>query len=241
MHSPEVCEDDDDDDSEDETSPIGEIDGLLLNLGNTIDGLYQLSFLIRNDRARRSAFRRAETYGKNIGSKGEDLLGYYDSHDRKRAVDFIRDLRSNAGNERDQDFSAEDKLLIDQLAQASSKRRRVFVYLEFHSEKLDTDQSLGQSADPTTQVPLSEPVGLAESRIVGSVTEATSFYPETAAAEAEDDIRSKIFSISTARAFDGTGVSLPKPPKVISGHKEFRCPYCRTWCPEQETKIGQWR
>lgn len=219
--------------------PSTEIEGLLLNMENTIDSLYQLSFLIRNNRSRRSAFRRAETFGKNTDGQGKDIFEFYQVHDRNRAVDFIRHIRVNNGSENYPALPLEYERLIDQLAQASSKRRRVLFYLEQHGDKLDADLGKSPPKASLNDNSSSEPQVGAEPSIIGASTEATSFYRDTPIRG--DDAHSQGFSISTGTAFDGTENSLPKPPNLARGKKEFECPYCHTWCPAEDTDPRRWK
>jgi hypothetical protein len=236
----DISSDEDSDPEDDHADPQVELCRRLLNIESTIDSLYQLSFLIRNERSRQSAFRRAESYGKNIDGRGKDELEHFYVHDRGRAIDFVHQVRIESACEDQQTSPADYAALIDQLSQASSKRRRVFLYMEQHRIKLDIEHNPLPLEAPTNGGLLSEPQGVVGPSSTISGTQATSYY-HSPIATVHQDSQSIAPSISTAKALDGRKVPLPKPPKLFLGQTEFQCPYCWVWCPQLETDYRRWR
>lgn len=226
--SQKLDEDDDDNSTSDEelANPRTQLDEHLHSLKHTMDNLYKISFLIRNQKSKQSVFAKAEVYGINVDGTGEDLFGHFDLYDRDRAVNFVRQERLDSGCRDDTDSQHLDESLFAMLSQASSKRRRQFAYWEKHSMKLSTEAS-NEAAEPDSRL----------GSTVISGTEATPL-PQKAGASG-DEAHSEAPSASTAWGLSGTKAAFPKAPKSIEGRTEFECPVCHIWC--QDTERRHWR
>ena len=55
------------------------------------------------------------------------------------------------------------------------------------------------------------------------------------------DAQSMTSYAATVMDIDGKGVSLPPPPKVADGQRDFECPYCYIICPARYGKVRAWR
>lgn len=228
-HSGELDDDGNSTSDDESTNSRTQLDEHLHSLKHTMDNLYKMSFLIRNQKSKQSAFGKAELYGINADGKGTDLFGHFNVYDHDRAVNFVRQERLDSGHQEQRESQSIDESLFAILSQASSKRRRQFAYWEQHSMKLATEVS-GETSEVSELASRS-------GRTAISGTEATALPKKTELPE--DEAHSVAPSASTAWNLRGDKATFPRAPKQIEGHTEFECPICHIWC--QETERRHWR
>lgn len=78
----------------DELPPAEELKIRFEAIASTINSLYEMSYLIRNQSTRRLAYAKAQRYQPRDPDE-EALLSSFLPHDRRHVEDFFKDLRHN--------------------------------------------------------------------------------------------------------------------------------------------------
>lgn len=204
----------------------GELQKIFIAIKQIVDLLYELSIVIRN----------ATPLDKFSKAANENVSHFH-----------VLDLRHTQ-----EEFPQlkEDNFLIKRLANANTRRRQIFKYLEKHQGKLShstspRDRILLQtpqtSTDETSQgVHLHDDTSLTKaaasiksrpSMMATSVntqtTIATLNEPEQIEAEGLDDDRlSETSSAKSEYAAAESKIRIPGPPKGALDNQPFECPYC---------------
>jgi hypothetical protein len=221
----------------DSTSP-GEAHVRLEAIQSTIGTLYQMSHLVRNQRTRRLAVFKAQSYHPRDKLQS-DVLESYASSDRARIDELFRELRRRsptAGGKPepqplsrpDSDEQKQDGVLKARLLEATTARRRQLAYWKMHSNKLKAvaDDCEGQG-------------DVDESRTMPSATEATGLVGHVEYIPA--DAQSLTSFASTVRDEEGNETEFPGPPERDSDEDWFECPYCFVLCQSREAATRRWK
>jgi hypothetical protein len=217
----------------------------LHGIEQTIDRLYRLSVAIRrpsiiSQNAKAANFVLRDEDGNDVSDQFADFALTWITHQFPDAAPVLR----------------------ERLARSVTLRRKRFLYRQSHQKKLGMTSFLS----PQLQAERSTSPGLdAGSTVIArTVVE----YPaqdthniqnkvlkpilpsQTSASKVSGKFRAEeIFEPPLSRAptvFSGSitqqgSISIPDPPKPLSGSKEFECSYCCMMLPMKEAARSQWR
>lgn len=209
----------------------------------TIDRLYRLSVAIRrpsivNQNVKAANFQLKDEEGNECG----DAFYNY-------ALEVVAHKCQHA-----------DQPLRETLARAITLRRKRFLYRRKHQEKLSfKDESEDEESSP-------QPISKDEGVLITSHRGSPKSPKETEAGKLPAGQRPPpshtSASLFSKARFDGVAilestsiattvknppsehignVQVPPPPKILSGSKEFECPYCFLVVGISEAKPAQWR
>jgi hypothetical protein len=221
----------------DSTSP-GEAQVRLDAIQSTIGTLYQMSHLIRNQRTRRLAVFKAQSYHPRDKLQSE-VLESYASHDRARIDKLFRELHSQPsapGGEPEAelvsrlDNDEQDRVLKARFLEATTARRRQLAYWKMHSDKLKAIADDGEGQDDVD-----------ESRTAPSGTEVSGLISHMEYLPSPADAQSVTSFASTVRDEDGNETDFPGPPEGSSDEEWFECPYCFVLCQPKEATTRRWK
>jgi len=210
----------------------------------TIDRLYRLSVAIRrpsiiSQNAKAANFVIRDEEGNDVGEQFADFALKWITHQFPDAAPVIR----------------------GRLARSVTLRRKRFLYRQSHQKKLGMKSILS----PPPRVERSTSPGLdADSTVIartvvenpaqGTHNKQNNFLKprllsQTSASKVSKKLKTEeIFEpplSKTPTVFSGAftqqdSISIPDPPKPLSGSKEFECPYCCMMLPMKEAVRSHW-
>ena len=203
----------------------GELQKILIAIKQIVDLLYELSIVIRN-----------ATPLDKFSKAANENVSHFQVWDLRHTQEKFPQL--------------EDNFLVKRLANANTRRRQIFKYLEKHQAKLShsispPDRILLQTPqtnndetpkrvhldDDTSQIKATASIKSRPSMTATSVntqtTIATFNEPEQIEAEGLDDERlSETSSAKSENAAAESKIRIPGPPKGALDNQSFECPYC---------------
>ncbi|KAJ0416339.1 hypothetical protein BJY00DRAFT_316990 [Aspergillus carlsbadensis] len=209
------------------------------NIVATIDRLYRLAFKVRNP-AMRLGLSKSANYAEVDPETGVDLMQSYKSAD----LCYIKDLFRSYGHTISHDPDTAEHYLVHRLGKANTRRRQQFKYWHKRHAKYAaiTVPPVEDNAPVDVKVPSDAFQAVLDVR-AGSPKLTAASRPSTAtwldiAKVTLDDTASVRTTTSFVALSDAKGVddvSVPSPPRLPFGAKEFECPYCCTLCPAVTT------
>ena len=187
----------------------GELQKIFVAVKQIVDLLYELSVTIRN----------ANPLDKFSKAANENV-SHFQEWDLRHTQQMFPQLK-------------EGSFLVRRLANANTRRRQIFMYLEKHQGKLSHRISPqgSQGEHPYEDTSLIKSTKSRPSMNVTSVntqtTIATFKEPENTEAEGLDDERlSETSSAKSENAAAESRIRIPAPPKDALDKQLFECPYC---------------
>lgn len=221
----------------DSSSP-GELQVRLDAVQSTIGTLYRMSHLIRNQRTRRLALHKAQSYQPREKLEAA-ILEAYISSDRSRVHELFQEFRRNPNRtEGEPEFRTgslphggeQDRVLETRLLKATEARRRQLAYWKMHSAKLKAAvHDIEDTDDP--EVPRAAP----------SATEVSGLVDPMEFQSTPVDVQSLTSFASTVRDDDGKETRFPGPPERKSDDEWFECSYCFVLCQPKEAGSRRWK
>lgn len=209
----------DDSDSEDlssyEIEPMPIV--ILTTITSIIDRLYRLAFKIRNPRIRIGR-KRFSLHGNASSETESNLIECFRDLDVARISDLLLSYRSN------QDIAPYD-YLIQRLVRANAQRRRQFEYWKHRRDQVEAQNNFELTGIPAT---MSQP--------------ATATVPDTDKIDLNDDQSATSLNTSIISPSEESDqyISIPRPPPLEPGAKEFECPYCYYLLPSDTQSRSKW-
>lgn len=214
----------------DEMSPTEELQIRTEAIASTINSLYEMSFLIRNQSTRRLAYARAQSYQPRDPDE-EKLLQSYVPLDQRHVEDLFKDLRRDEAHpgairiDQRPNGILLNETMKKRCVAAIGARRRQLAYWKNHDRKL---QSAGQQED-------SEATGT-----LFSGTQASAVYKQSSDELVESQSVNSSLA-STVRDIDGNEAVFPGPPRRQSNAEAFVCPFCFVLCGPRDAEQRRWR
>ena len=207
------------------------------NVTTSIDRLYRLTFKIRNP-AMRIGLSKAIKYQEVDPDTGISLFDVYALLDKRHVVELFRFY----GNQ-NVDLS-DSNYLIERLARANTHRRQQFRYWGRRKVKYEMYSKL------TAPISRADDVGTEMKRYNIPVNDprhapsqpSTATWLNAAQVNLEDDvsvISTKTFLIIENEKSDDH-CTVPPPPTISPGAKEFECPICFAICPHTILSKRAW-
>ncbi|KAI9699904.1 MAG: Checkpoint kinase 2 [Bogoriella megaspora] len=261
--------DEDSEASVDEGPAPTELSLHLFAIGDVLSDLYKLSFRIRNSLHRVQSLRPALYEEFESGDVRLEKFRQYVNYDRDHVFESFRQLRKDTASRMSKPYPGsvldigKDDHLVQRLATAITKRRRMLGYWKRHADKLAqnpreladqeedvpilpgdssispdalADQSANQYLHPTQAHTHSVPEPFARSIL--SHTEVSQYDRNL---DDDLDAQSQLSYASTALDTGGNAVELPPAPLEARERSEFICPYCAIVCPSQQAQGRSWR
>ncbi|KAI1260405.1 hypothetical protein F5Y18DRAFT_257000 [Xylariaceae sp. FL1019] len=252
-----------DSDSDIHTEPPSVVDSLhevdirLQSITDCLDNLYKLATKIRNPKNRPS--RTVQQLFKN--STTDDLDDFIRQREEVEASIISHACREYIYQNIDNGEtggSSEEGLtsivsryadpthwLIRRVGKANARRKQQFVYWKDHATKLSRKHVTPKIADTGSVVP--ESVNGLKTKALTAKVEPVAPSLTTSAtvlpAMMIDDLRSESShqsSMSSTFHTRDSDITWPAPPQVGKKVKYFECPYCKTLCPANYLRKGEW-
>lgn len=191
---------------------------LFLNtITSIIDRLYRLAFKIRNPRIRIGLTGALTTAHKQLNAES-DLITCLRASDAARIQDLLRSYNPTHDAKRT-DF------LIERLVNANAHRRRQFEYWRHRREQYEAQSNFELTGEAAS---ISQP--------------ATASVLDPKKIDIHETASLASTGTSLRSAFEGSEPfsTVPNPPPLEAGAKEFECPYCYTLLSSTTHRKDKW-
>ena len=230
--------------------PSSAFDQCLHVIERTIDRLYRLSV----------AIRQPSIMGKNNKAERFPIIDDEGNIINDQFMDYARNIVAHS-------FPDITEELKDRLAGGIVSRRKRFLYRQSHQRKLRTRtvMSLNEQKGQALEIPVPKTDAASTVRGIRTLVESpvqevgssqrmlgAGVLPSQTSASGmdrtpipiervmDDEQSNQSTTFTNTHTIDGP-VQVPKPPKPVSGSKEFECPYCCMMLPIKYAKAYKWR